>query len=124
MPLLPNATENTMVQAGIVPTTTYYVSLHSATPSQTGANEITGGSYARQAIVFGSAVAGVMASTSAQTFSSLPAITGGISFFGLWSASSGGTYEGGGAVTGAGGTLGAGSTIAFAIGQITVALAS
>lgn len=124
MPLLPNAAENTMIQSQFTPTTTYYLSLHSASPGQTGLNELSGGSYARQAITFGAAVAGVMASTSLQTFPTLPAVPGGIFFFGIWSASSGGTYEGGGAVTGAGGPVGAGSTITFAIGQITAGISS
>ena len=58
MALLSVASENTAIAAVFVPSTTYYLSLHSATPGQTGTSEISGGSYARQGITFGSASGG------------------------------------------------------------------
>lgn len=122
MPLLPAATENAMVEAGIVPSTTYYMSLHSATPGTTGASEVSGGSYARQVIEFGSASGGVLASTDAQTYTSLPALSGGVPYFGLWTSLSGGTYLGGGTVTGAPGPMSAGASLSFGTGVITGAV--
>lgn len=123
MPLLPTATENAMVQAGIVPATTYFMSLHSGSPGSTGANEISGGSYARIALIFSAPTLGVMTSTDAQNFTNLPAEVGGIPFFGIWSAITGGTYLGGGTTVGASGSIGAGSGFNFAIGAVTALVA-
>ena len=55
MARIPTAGLNAAIAAAIVPGTTYYLSLHSADPGTTGASEFSGGTYARQAIVFGSA---------------------------------------------------------------------
>ena len=122
MALLSTTAENTAIASIFVPSTTYYLSLHSATPGQTGASEITGGSYARQSITFGAASGGSEASTNSQTFTNLPAESGGISYFGLWSASSGGTYIGGGSTSGLTGSLPAGISVNFATGAVTVAI--
>lgn len=122
MALLPAATENAMVEAGLVPGTTYYMSLHSATPGTTGASEVSGGSYARQAIIFGSASGGILASTDAQSFTSLPALSGGVPYLGIWTASSGGTFMGGGTVSGAPGPMSAGASLSFGIGVVTGAV--
>lgn len=122
MPLLPSATENAMIAAGIVPTTTYYLSLHSATPGTTGANEISGGSYARQALAFGAASAGVLTSTDAQTFTNMPAESGGCPYFGIWSTSTGGTFLGGGTTSGLGSAISSGGVVSFAIAAVTCTL--
>jgi len=122
MALLAVASENTAIAAVFVPSTTYYLSLHSATPGQNGASEITGGSYARQALTFGAASGGSESSTNSQTFTNLPAEASGIPYFGIWSASSGGTYIGGGTTTGLTGSLPAGISVNFATGAVTVAI--
>jgi len=83
MALLAVASENTAISAVFVPSTTYYLSLHSATPGQNGASEITGGSYARQVIQFGAASGGSESSTDSQTFTNLPAEASGIPYFGM-----------------------------------------
>jgi len=120
---LPAAQENTMLNAGFVPSTTYYLALFTSDPTTTGASgEVTGGSYARQAIAFGSASAGSQASTNAQNFTGMPVEAGGVPYFGLFSASTAGTYLGGGTTTGLSGAISAGSTIAFAIGAVTTTL--
>ena len=62
---LPVAQANAMLDAAFVAATTYYMSLHPATPGTTGTSEVTGGSYARQAITFGSAAEGSKASSGA-----------------------------------------------------------
>ena len=82
-------------------TTSAYVSLHTADPGVTGANEVTGGAYARQGpIAFANAGADpTVASNSAiVTFS---ASDGGVGvrfpYFGLWIAASAGNFTGSGA---------------------------
>lgn len=124
MPLLTNAVENAMIAAGFVPGTTYYMSLHTATPGNTGASEVTGGSYARQAIVFTTATAGVISNTLTINFSSLPAESGGIPYFGIWTLASGGTYMGGGVVNGVPGPMSAGTSLAFGGGTVTASQTS
>ena len=123
MALLSTTAENTAIASIFVPSTTYYLSLHSATPGQTGANEITGGSYARQAITFGSATNGAEVSTNSQTFTNLPAESGGIPYFGLWTTATGGSYIGGGTTSGLSGNLPAGISVNFATGQTSVSIA-
>lgn len=70
-------------------------SLHSADPSTTGANELTGGSpaYARKAITWGSGSGGqVVSVTTAQVFDVPAGST--VAFIGIWSATSAGTFRG------------------------------
>jgi hypothetical protein len=119
MPLLNATTANTMLDAGIEPGATYYMSLHSGSPSTSGANEISGGSYERQAIVFGDADEGMQASTIGVTFSSLPAVSGGLPYFGIWTSSEGGDFTWGGTTTGLTDAIAAGSVISFPAGNIT-----
>jgi hypothetical protein len=85
-----DAAQNAIIVSG----TSYYMSLHKADPGQTGANE---GSEGRQLIKFGSSSGGSQASTDAQTWAS--AVGGTYPYFGIWTASSGGTYQRGGSLT-------------------------
>jgi len=105
---------NAAVAAALVPGTTYYLSLHSADVGTTGANEFSGGGYARQAIVFGSASGGAIANNA--SISVPNAGSTAATFFGVWSAVSAGTYLGGGALTAS--TTAA--SITFAVGAITI----
>lgn len=75
-----------------------YVSLHTASPSTTGANEnaATGG-YARQACSWNAAASGSKTNSSSLTFST--AGTTAVTHFGTFSASTSGTYGIGGALT-------------------------
>lgn len=88
-----------------------WISLHTGDPSTTGANEATGGSpaYARQQTTWSadSTDDGVRAGT--QVTIDVPA--GTYTHFGLWSASTSGTFVGGGTIT---------STTLGAQGQIKV----
>jgi hypothetical protein len=70
-----------------------YISLHSASPSTTGANEISGGAYARVQTTWGASSAG--SNTGSQVTINVPAATT-VAYFGIWSTLSGGTYIGGG----------------------------
>jgi hypothetical protein len=74
-----------------------FISLHSGDPSTTGANEITGGSpaYARVATTWGTAAASSMAGS--QVTLNVPASTT-ISFWGVWTLVSSGTFYEGGAL--------------------------
>ena len=123
MARLPAAQENAGLNAMFVPSTTYYLALFTSDPGTTGASgEVTGGSYARQSIAFGSATSGSQASTTAQNFTLMPIEASGVPYFGIFSAVSGGTYLGGGTTSGLSGSIPAGSTVAFAIGAVTTSL--
>jgi hypothetical protein len=122
MARLPAAQENAGLNAMFVPATTYYLALFTTDPGTTGASgEVTGGSYARQALAFGSASSGSQASTNAQTFTNMPAESS-IPYFGIFSTVSGGTYLGGGTTSGLSGAISSGSTVTFAIGAVTTSL--
>ena len=73
-----------------------HVSLHTADPGTTGASEVTGGSYARVAVTWGSAASGVKSNTGSLAFN-VPAGTT-VTHIGGWSASTSGTFRGGGAL--------------------------
>jgi hypothetical protein len=103
--------------AVLVPSTTYYLSLHTADPSTTGTGEGTDG---RKAITFASSSGGSQASSNAQSW---PSANGGqtYAFFGVWSALSGGNYLRGGTLTSI--TPSVGATISVAAGAITLTAA-
>jgi hypothetical protein len=85
VPLL-NAGKNIMLDA--LAGQALFASLHTADPGTSGANEVSGGGYARQSITWFAASAGNLDNNANPTFS-VPA--GTVSWFGLWTASSGGT---------------------------------
>jgi hypothetical protein len=72
---------------GTFPTGNVYLSLHSADPADTGANELTGGGYARQQTDFTAAAAGTLSNVGAVTWS-VPA--GDVVAWGAWDAVSAG----------------------------------
>lgn len=76
-----------------------YLSLHTADPGATGANEASGGSpaYARKLVTWGTPASGTVSAT--QVNFDAPANT--YSFYGYWSAATGGTFLGGSALTAA-----------------------
>jgi hypothetical protein len=87
----------TEANQALVTTGWSYVSLHTGDPSTTGANEVTGGSYARVAVTWNSPSSGSVTQSNALSIN-LPASTTA-SYFGVWSASSSGTYYIGGALS-------------------------
>lgn len=93
-----------------------YVSLHSATPGTTGASEMSGGGYARQACSWNAASGGAKTNSSALTFSTAGSTA--VTYVGTFSAATAGTYGIGAAlgssVTAASITVAAGS-ISFAM---------
>jgi hypothetical protein len=96
---LTDAAKNLMLNAlaGVNPTlSAAYASLHTADPGSTGTNEVSGGSppYARRAITWNTATSGDLDDNTIPAFD-VPASTT-ITHFGLWSASTAGTFLGGG----------------------------
>lgn len=69
------------------PPATVYASLHTASPGDTGASEVTGGSYVRQAITWNAAASpgGTMTNNGAINFTGMPAAT--VVGIAIWDAS-------------------------------------
>lgn len=94
MPGLTDSGENAVLDeifnagSGTFPAADPYISLHSLDPGDTGANELTGGSYARQQVAFGAAASGTLSNTGAITWS-VPA--GDVVAWGVWDAVTTGT---------------------------------
>ena len=80
MPLI-TATRNAMLDA----LTINYASLHTADPGTNGANEVTGGSYARKAVTMAAASNGTRAASNQPVFD-VPAGTT-VAYIGLWNNS-------------------------------------
>lgn len=76
------------------PVATVYLSLHTADPGLTGASEVAGGSYARQAITFGVAASKSITSSNTVDFTGMPAAT--VTHLGIWDASTAGNFYAGG----------------------------
>lgn len=116
MPDVSTTAANAAVNA-VTPLCTY-LSLHTADPGTTGANEVAGGSYARQPITFGASAGGTAPSSNGQTFSNMPAVAGNL-WIGTWNAVSAGTYEWGSPNSAVTGPIGAGNSVTFATAAIT-----
>lgn len=103
--------------------TTVFVSLHTGTgPGETGANECTGGGYARQSGAFGNASAGAVSNTATIDFTNMPSAT--ITFVGIWSSSTAtasANFVWGGALT-TNKSTNAGDTFRLAVGNLDVTL--
>lgn len=101
--------------------TNVYVSLHDDDPGLTGTDEISGGSYARQTVTFGTIADGgggrQIANTGAVSFALMPAVT--VTHVGLWDAVTGGNFLYGDAIT-ASQVVNAGGTFEFPIGDLKV----
>lgn len=95
-----------------------YLSIHTADPGDTGANEYTTYTGVRPSIAFNAAASGTSTSSSQQDFAAMGATT--ITHVGLWSASAGGTFQGGGALT-TSRTTASGDTLRFTAGSISAA---
>lgn len=103
-------------------TTTCYVSLHTADPADTGANEVSGGGYARVGpVAFANAGSNptVSANSAILTYPVATAVWGPISHFGTWDALTAGNFRGSGALA----TLKSvnnGDTARFVAGALTI----
>jgi len=78
-----------------------YVSLHTSDPSDAGSGEVSGGAYARQAVTFANTGNNptLAKNTNLVQFPIATSFWGTITFFGLWSASSAGTFYISGPIT-------------------------
>lgn len=100
---------------------TLYLSLHTAAPGQTGANEVTGNGYARVAVAFGTDTNGAGSNSGAVTFTGpTPSTWGTITHIGVWDAASAGNNLYGDALTNPVATS-VGVNVVFPIGSITLA---
>jgi hypothetical protein len=96
-----------------------YISLHTADPSETGASEVSGGSYARQSGSFTAASGGAVETDADIEFTSMPAVT--VTHVGVWDAASGGNFLWGGALS-ASKQVNAGDTFQIPSGDLDVTL--
>lgn len=96
-----------------------FISLHTADPGTTGATEVTGGTYVRVAATWNAAAGGAVTNSNALSIN-LPATTTA-SFFGIWSASSAGTYYIGGALSPTVTTGGSAGVVSIAIAALSIA---
>lgn len=69
-----------------------FVSLHTSEPNASGSNEVAGGSYARQSVTWGTATTGSVSASDEPVFD-VPGSTT-VSWLGLWSAVTAGTFYG------------------------------
>lgn len=103
--------------------TTIYVGLFTASPTDANSGtEVSGGSYARQAITFGTAAAsGSISNTATVTFPTATASWGTITHIGLYDAVSAGNLLYWGAVTQSK-TIASGDTFSITTGNLTITL--
>jgi hypothetical protein len=120
---LPGAYATLAVDGILAASTTFYLSLHSASPSTSGANEILGSSQSgyssggytgyRQTLQFAAASSGIQYSSDTQTFVLLATFASGIPYFGIWTAHDAGTYICGGPTSGLTGSIPNGASVIF-----------
>lgn len=108
----------TEANQALVTTNWAYLSLHSADPGTTGASEISGGTYARVAVTWTAASASQVTNSAALSIN-CPASTT-VSYFGIWSAITVGTYMVGGALSPAVTTGASAGVVTIAINQLVV----
>ena len=98
-----------------------YVSLHTADPGETGASEVTGGSYVRKVATCDAAAnpAGTTQHRGNIQYTSMPAVT--VTHVGLWDASSGVNFLWGGSLV-APKTLNSGDTFQINTGDLDITL--
>lgn len=97
-----------------------WISLHTADPSTGGTDEVSGGTYTREAITWAAAASGSVSSSNQIVFD-VPGSTT-INHLGYWSASTGGTFYGSRALDTAQ-TFATAGTYTIASGNITETLA-
>lgn len=122
-----NYLENALINATLRATTftspaAVYVSLHTADPTDTGANEITASGYVRKAATFGAPTDGVSTTSADITFDQANTAWGTITHVGIWDASTSGNlyYH---TQLDASKTIDTGDIFKIASGNLTVTLA-
>jgi hypothetical protein len=114
--------DHVLSNAAFTSPTTVYCALYTAAPSDAGGGtEVTGGSYAREAISFGAASSGSASNDTAVTFTTATASWGTVTHVGIFDASTAGNLLAWAAL-GTSKAIGIDDTANFAIGDITVTL--
>ncbi|GAA3878052.1 hypothetical protein GCM10022243_48430 [Saccharothrix violaceirubra] len=126
MPALVTTEANRLLDASLgvatytAPTGSMKVALATSASSASAAGtEVSGGSYARQNVTFGSASAGSTSNTGAVTFTSMPAAT--VTHVDIYDSNGTPRRAWYGALT-ASKTTASGDTLSFAIGALTISL--
>lgn len=115
-----SATAEDNALAGLV-TAAGFFGLNSTDPGTTGAAEISGGSYARVAITWGTASAGSIANATSALTVNVPASTS-VAWFSTWSLVTAGVYQIGGALN-TSVTFTTAGTFTVAVGGLTLTCA-
>ena len=102
------------------PATVYVALFTTATTDAGGGTEVTGGSYARQAVTFGAAAAGLCENSAILTFVNMPAVT--VTHCAVLDAATAGNFLFHGPLV-APRTTEAGDTLTFAVGALDCTLA-
>jgi len=98
-----------------------YLALYTATPTVSGGGtEVTGGSYARKAITWGSTVGATRSNTIAISFTAMPAAN--ITHYGIHTALTGGTLKAFGALNAPITTI-SGDEVVISIGSVQATVA-
>jgi hypothetical protein len=123
---LSNAAKNALLDhylkgSAMAQPTNVHLSLHTGDPGTTGANEVAGGSYARQLLnsAFAAASGGSKASNAVVDFTGMPAVGGsGVTHSGIWLD---GVFWQGQALSAAK-VVNAGDTFRFPVASLTATL--
>lgn len=119
MPVLPSTALITDT-LNLIKNVTPHLALYTVTPTPAGGGtEVSGGSYARLPITFGTITAGQMSNTTALTFSGLPNAT--ITHYGILTSLSGLTLKVFGAINSQAVVV-SGDQVQFPIGSIVINL--
>jgi hypothetical protein len=106
---------------GLITGSTHYLALYTSNPTAADSGtEVTGGSYARQAITWGSIVGGSISNSALISFSGVPAAT--ITHWGIKSAATGGTLKIYGPLNSSVASI-SGDEIQFPVGNLQINLA-
>ena len=101
---------------------TLYLALYTAAPSDSGGGtEVSGGSYAREEITFGTASSGSIANDAAVEFSAATATWGTITHVGIFDASTGGNLIDWGSLTSSK-AIASGDIVRVQSGEYTISL--
>jgi hypothetical protein len=110
-------------QTNITAPTAIFLSLHTADPGATGASEVSGSAYARVNVtaMFSASASGAVTNDVQIDFPEVTTSSYTATHWGLWSASSGGTYYHGGDVN-PDKLHAVGSIPSFAVGELDVTI--
>jgi hypothetical protein len=128
MAALSNYLENALINATLRNTSytspsTVYAALFTSDPTDAGSGtEVSGGSYARQAMTFGAPSNGVSTNNAAVEFPQCTASWGTVAFFGIYDASTSGNLLYHGALT-ASKVIDSGDVFKFATSSVSITLA-